>query len=272
MKLKAYAKVNLILKVINKEENGYHNLQMINTLINIYDEIEIKPNNLTKDTLSFKNTHLTSKDDLVLKVLLEFKKMYGIKECFDIAITKYIPIGAGLGGGSSDVACIIDYLCETYNIDKDQKLYSMLSNMGSDILYFLYKGTRYVEGTGNQVLDENIKIEDEFVIVYPNICLSTKDVFVNNNKYSKKTDKDILINIVKNKQYNLYINDLEESAFNVNANLLKIKEELSKVGTVVMSGSGSTMMVFGKNIDDIYRKCLNIYPSFYIKKVKSSVL
>lgn len=272
MLLKAYAKINLILKVTNKLPNNYHNLQMINTLIDIYDEIDITVNNKDKDTLIFKNTHLTNEDNLIINVLNEIKDVYNIRENFDIIVTKNIPVGAGMGGGSSDVASIILYLCDTYNIKKDDKLFNILNKYGKDIMYFIYtniyNNTLYLEGTGDIVYNKSINYQDEVVIVYPNMIINTKDVFNNNDIYTNYINKDKLINLVKNKEYNMYSNDLEEAAFKTNNNLYNIKKELTSIATCHMSGSGSTFILYGKDIEDIYNKCINKYPTYYIKKVK----
>ncbi len=266
MILKAYAKVNLILRVTGKLDNGYHSLQMINSKINIYDEIQINKNSKNIDTLTFINSNLTSNDNLVLKALKLFKDTYHIKDTFDIQITKNIPVGAGMGGGSSDVACIINYLKDIYDIDLDTNLFN---NLGADIKYFLYKGIKYVEGTGDIIYNKDILTKTtDFVIVYPNINIVTSDVFKLNTKYSQYIDKDKLINEFEKNDYHIYINDLEEATFNLNKELQLLKEELSKMGYTVMTGSGSTMMVFSNNIDDIYDKCINKFKEYYIRKVK----
>ncbi len=266
MILKAYAKVNLILRVIGKLDNGYHSLQTINSKINIYDEIQINKNSKDIDTLTFINSNLTSNDNLVLKALKLFKDTYHIKDTFDIKITKNIPIGAGMGGGSSDVACIVQYLKDIYNVDLDINLFNTL---GSDIKYFLYKGIKYVEGTGDIIYNKDILTKTtDFVIVYPNINIATSRVFKLNTKYSQYIDKEKLINEFEKNDYHIYTNDLEEATFNLNNDLQLLKKELSKIGYTVMTGSGSTMMVFGNNVDEIYNECIKKFKEYYIRKAK----
>lgn len=263
MLLKAFAKVNLILKITNKNEFGYHNLQMINSKIDIYDEIEIV--DYDKDIVEYQNISINKEDDIVLKALTLFKEEYCIKDSYKIIINKNIPVGAGMGGGSSDVACIIKYLSKKYNVNIDNRLINILKKVGTDIIYLLYDGVRYVEGIGDIISNDKVDIDEEFVIVNPNIFIPTKEVFKINTKYSGYIDKNILIENVKNKEY---VNDLEEASFKYDNRLYILKNILSKIGKTVMSGSGSTMMVFGSDIEYIYNECKKIDNSYYIRKVK----
>lgn len=263
MVLKAYAKVNLILKVNNKLDSGYHNLQMINAFIDLYDEIDITE--YDQDIVEYKNVDIDKSEDIVIKGLTLLKKLYNIEKCYKIKITKNIPVASGMAGGSSDVAAVIKYLCSLYNIKIDDKLINAIKEIGTDIIYMLYDGVRYVEGIGDIVDNKTIDIKEEFVIVNPNIKVKTPDVFKNNKKYSSYINKEELIEKVKNKEYE---NDLEESSFNLDNRLYILKEKLSKVGKTIMSGSGSTMMVFGNDIDYIYNECLKINKSYFIRKVK----
>ena len=93
MNLKAFAKANLILKVIG-EENKYHLLQMLNVRINVFDEIAINVNKKKTDVLKYENTNLDpNKDDLIIRALNLFRKSFDIDEYYDIVVKKEIPIG-----------------------------------------------------------------------------------------------------------------------------------------------------------------------------------
>ena len=93
------------------------------------------------------------------------------------AVKKNIPVGAGMAGGSSDVSTIIKYLCCIHNINIDDKLINSLKQIGTDIIYMLYDGVRYVEGIGDIVDKDSIDVDEEFVIVNPNIKVKTPEVF-----------------------------------------------------------------------------------------------
>ena len=107
MKSKAFAKINLMLRVISKNENNYHELQMVNSKIHIYDSIKIIKSKINK--VVFRNNKNIS-SDFILRVINQFNDIYNIKEKYKIIITKRIPVGAGLGGGSADAAEIINML------------------------------------------------------------------------------------------------------------------------------------------------------------------
>ena len=270
MKYNAYAKVNLILKVVDKYDSGYHRLQMLNAKIDLHDEIDIEKNNLCEDRLFFLNSNLDSaKDNLMLRVLRKLKGHYNIEDNFDIYIRKEIPIGAGLGGGSCDAGCIINAILSLYNIKEDLDVLSkMFSSDGADIPYALTNKMAFVDGIGDEVFEIDYIYDKDFVIVNPNIFISTKDIFTNNKKFTNALTKESIINDVKINGYNVFCNDLEEACFSVNNDLKKFKDELMKIGYASMSGSGSTFMVFGEDVDYIYKECKNKFPTYFVKKVK----
>lgn len=270
MEIKAYAKVNLILKVVGKYDNGYHELQMLNTEINIYDEIIIEKSENNVDELLFKNSDLNPiKDNLVLKCLEFIKNIYNIKDYYKITIIKNVPVGAGLGGGSSDAAAVIKYVLDENNIKITDDLLKKISKYGADIPYFLAGDICIVEGIGEKITKVNLKLPNEFVLINPNIYINTKEVYKNNSKISKKVKQEDLIEDVSVNGYISFNNDLEEACFKINHELEKIKQKLSELGHCVMSGSGSTMLIFGENIENIYKLCVEKYPNFFIKIVET---
>lgn len=249
---KAYAKVNLMLKVIGKRANGYHDLQMLNAKINLYDEITIKED--IEDRVFFDVDCIS--DEFILKVLKSFKEKFQVTACYNIYIKKRIPIGAGLGGGSADASLVIDMLLKMNRlVVSNQEKVLLFKDLGADIPYCFYQEIAIVEGIGDKIflLDEKNKklINKNIVLVYPNISVSTKEVFRNNKKISTKLTMD---EIKKNIYDNNFINDLETSTFEIYPPLAKLKQELSEYGKVVMSGSGSTLLVYTKEIDAIKNK------------------
>lgn len=270
MVLKAYAKVNLILKVLGKNNDNYHTLQMLNAKIDLYDQIEIKKNNKKNDIVKFRGFNQDYiKDDLVLRCMNIIKNHYNINDCFDITITKQIPIGAGMGGGSCDIATIVKYILKRYNIDENfNQLINLLKDQSADIPYCLTNKVALVEGIGEKVSEVFVKVPDEFIIVNPRIYISTKRVFEKVKNYSKPFTKDILVKQIATKGYNAFSNDLEETAFLLYPQLQEIKKNLTKIGHTVMSGSGSTMMVFGDDITNMIEQIKNMYPQYFIRKVR----
>ncbi len=238
MKLKAYAKINLYLKVLGKK-NNYHLLKMINAKINLFDEIDISEGKTNE--LIFKNCLLDPvKDNLIIKIIEYFQNTYKIEKKYKVEITKHIPIMAGLGGGSSDAAEIIKFLNVDNNLNLDLKELEKIGILfGADIPYCLYNIPCLVEGIGEKItpfsLPDELKTKD-ILVVNPNINLATKDVFCCFDKLSLEPKNQSLAFFEEN--------DLELAAFSLNKELSKIKNDLKKypIEKIVMSGSGSTFI------------------------------
>lgn len=266
MNLKAYAKVNLILRVVDENEHHYHLLQMLNAKMTLYDEIIIQNNDVQEDTLRFQGAPLTpEKDNLILRVLAFFKTKYHIQDTFDILVIKQIPIGAGVGGGSADVAAILKYLGDRYQINvKDPILLDELSIYGADIPYALFDGPAIVEGIGEKITPIDFQFDLPFIYIYPNIIASTCEIFQHQEKISFALSHEELIMMAKNGQWQ---NDLEDATVQIYPQLRTIIEDIRKIADVQMTGSGSSLLVFGKHIDEIAQYLKKQYPEFLIQIV-----
>lgn len=240
MKLCSPAKLNLRLKCVGKLDNGYHELEMLNIRYPLNDYIYIRKD--IKNKLEFVNSNLNpDKDNLVLKVLEYLQETYNIKDKYYIKIEKNIPVGAGLGGGSSNAATLIKYINEEHNLNLSiNDLINIGIKFGADIPYCLFNGPCIVKGIGEKIEEVELKLKEDLIIVNPNIYISTKEVFINNKKISDRSNIDL-------ENYLDYLeNDLEEAAFTVSKELRDVKEYLVSldVKKVVMSGSGSTFILF----------------------------
>lgn len=264
MKYLANAKINIRLNVLGKNENNYHNLSMINAKISLADEIEITLCNENRVSYSVEElNHL--ENNLCLNVLNEITTKYNIKEKYNIYIKKNIPMGAGLGGGSSDVACIINTIDKIHNLNLtlEEKI-NIGVKYGADVPYCLIDNLALVEGIGEKLTLLNNKLKERVVVVYPNIFVSTKEVFKRVKKYSNSIDRKTIEKYILNKEYEkILFNDLEEPSFEIEPKLKQIKESLLQVGYTIMSGSGSSMLVFIKDDKDL-EKIKQIYPDYLI--------
>ena len=264
MKYLAYAKINIRLNVIGKNEQNYHNLSMVNAKITLADEIEIheSSDNVVQYSLDELN-HL--ENDMCLNVLNELSEKFNIQKKYYIYIKKNIPLGAGLGGGSSDVACIINAIDElnNLNISLEEKIKIGLK-YGADVPYCLINSLALVEGIGEKITLLNAKLNQRIALVYPNIFVSTKEVFKNVQKNSFSNKKEELEKLIINKEYNkLLYNDLEEASFKLEPRLKEIKTILNEISNTVMSGSGSSMLVFIEN-DEEFEMINKVFPDFLI--------
>lgn len=250
---KAYAKINLGINVINKDEkDSYHNLDMIVVPIELHDRIEIEVLPFGFDTLitSDDKELPTDETNIVYKVEKALQEKCQYKEKLRIHIHKIIPVGAGLGGGSADGAAVL------IGINKLLKLKLSLDELcqiglkvGSDIPFCLRNIASRVQGKGNILTPIKQKKKHEVLIVFPKQGLSTKDVYINYDKVGSTSFADIegIINALEKDDLVLLkksmANQLEDSAADLYPGLLPIKKEMISEGldNVVMSGSGSSL-------------------------------
>ena len=267
--MKAYAKVNLLLHVINKRDDGYHNLQMVNCKIDLFDDIYIRRNNLGVDVVKATNidNYISDDNNLILKVVKAFKIRYNIERSYDIEIEKNIPFGSGLGGVSMDVGEILKFLIidNELNISKDE-LIQFTKPFGADIPYSFTNKPAIVEGVGDIITEVELSAR-QFILVLPNIEVSTPVIFKNNQKYTEKlSHKDLLNKVIQGNRNN----DLTNSTRYIYKELDNLIIELERFGKIVMSGSGSGLTIEPyENRDKVLNDLKNIYNNFIILKINT---
>ena len=152
---KSYAKINLSLELLNKRDDGFHNISSIMQTISLNDIISVS---LSDQMLIDSNTDsIPLETNLVYVAAQKMKEKFNINENVHIKLTKNIPMSSGLGGGSSNAATVINLLKELWDIKcSDQDLLDLASSIGSDVPFFLSGGTAFVSGRGeiiNQLPD-----------------------------------------------------------------------------------------------------------------------
>lgn len=248
---KAYAKINLGLKVVGKRTDGFHNLETIMTRVSLFDKVEI----YESDEIIVECDCIAQEENLVYKIATYMKDEYNVVRGAKIKITKNIPLQAGLGGGSSDAAVAIEGLNEFWGLGLEKCEKEKIANMfGSDINFFLENGASYVTGKGEKVEPFIIKERMNILLVKPKFGISTSEAFSYINEYSKSGE---LLKVKKtlengnNLDLKEATNDLEKSlnGLGVLNEINEIKEKLLNGGAhfSLMSGSGST--VFGAFFD-----------------------
>ena len=236
--IKAPAKINLFLHVLNKREDGYHNIKSGITFINLFDEVCIKKNNSM--IIQYSGTFKSSYDffeDCIIKKTLKFLNLDN-KVNLKININKNIPIQAGLGSASSNAVALIKGLekLEIIKINKDYKFYSQL---GTDIPVFLYGKNALVEGIGEKVFKYEFP-KYFFLLVKPETGFSTKKMY-------DKISRNLKDNNIANHNNNIvndddYGNDFENIAIKENEEINQILKYLSSSEKCIfsqMTGSGS---------------------------------
>ena len=272
MIVQAPAKINLFLEIINKRPDGYHNIESVMHTVSLFDILEFTEIQENKIELVCDNMQLSSdvKKNLVYKAAEKIKQQYNINKGIQIKLTKNIPMGAGLGGGSSDAAATILALNKIWNVNDDIKNLELLgAKLGADVPFFMTGGVAKISGIGDVVEKINTKLNLDFVLVKPNFGVSTpyaysrvKFPLTNFHKISK------IINSLEKGVFDfesakdLFFNRFEDFIFDEYQEIKQIKEVLEDLGCAsLMSGSGAT--VFGlvhdkENIDFILnelKKC-----------------
>lgn len=249
--IKAPAKLNFGLQVLNKRDDGYHNINTVFFKIGVYDEIIIRPSK----HISIKTTgtsDIALKDNLIYKALEKLSLKYKNPEImnFEIYLKKNIPIGAGMGGGSSDAASIIKFVFEYFKLsDNIDELIPLSASLGADIPYFLKDGDAVGKGIGDKLEYFSFELPYYILIVFPDIHISTPEAY----KSLKRTKdeqlpadfRNLAENLTKNKieiQKFVY-NDFEKPVFRMHANLLGIKEKMLAEKAIFsqLTGSGSAI-------------------------------
>ncbi|PID82615.1 MAG: 4-(cytidine 5'-diphospho)-2-C-methyl-D-erythritol kinase [Clostridiales bacterium] len=254
--IKSYAKINLELKVISKRSDGYHNLYTKMCQITLYDNVRITSSDI--DVLTCSGFDAPSgEDNIAYRALKLYKEKYNIMDCYEIHIEKNIPLGAGLGGGSSNAACVLRFLNDKYRFASRDELTELALYLGSDVPFFLYNICALLEGKGD-VLTEIKFYEDKYILlVRPEGSISTKEVYTSLRKSDYINSKES--------------NHLEVSAFRIDKSIADLKKEMyCECGNALMSGSGNVVFSF---IDD-YESAIKIkekfdnYPWSYICRIR----
>ncbi|MBQ6668830.1 MAG: 4-(cytidine 5'-diphospho)-2-C-methyl-D-erythritol kinase [Deltaproteobacteria bacterium] len=243
--LLAYAKINLHIDVLNRLENGYHNVRMIMQQISIYDKIHISVNE--GNSVSVFCEGIESSHNIVTKAVQKLLGATRKKMAVCIHIEKNIPVAAGLGGGSSDAASVLKGLNELLGFNLgDDALEQIGLELGADVPFFIRGGTALAEGIGEKLHSLPTCQDLCYLLINPGFEVSTAWVYGNLRLTSKRdnatlfryrgTYQDVLDNLH---------NDLEDVVLTRFPVLGSIKEELLMAGAdgALMSGSGPT--VFG---------------------------
>ncbi len=213
MLVKAFAKLNLCLEIMGRRSDGYHEVRTVMQAIDLEDEIEIA----TSDSLSVKcnDPALNDKENLAWRAAADLARKAGRLPTVSITIKKHIPVGMGLGGGSSDAAAVILALNEFWELDLPlASLVDVAAGLGSDVPFFLWAGAALASGRGDAVEPLPTKPGIGLTLVCPGIRLEAKTARL----YSRLTrfhfsDGGLTRWLVQNLMSGLYSDELFHNAF-----------------------------------------------------------
>lgn len=246
--IKAYAKINLYLHITGLLANGYHTLETLMVPVSLYDDIELKLLS-DKDEIFFHADTSTNiplnENNIAHKAASLFFEEIGVKEGLEIKIIKNIPVEAGLGGGSSNGAAVLNGLNSLFANPLTKKhLEKISATLGADVPFFINSRPAYCSGIGDVIEPMGYLRKRHLIIINPGKGLSTALIYKKLNwglTNKVKKNKRLLFEDCLNLEYSLK-NDLELVSENIMAEIAEIKSHLTKAGADIsmMSGSGPT--------------------------------
>lgn len=273
MKLRAFAKINLGLDVIRRREDGYHDVRMIMQTIQMYDQLEMEKKGSKGIALTTNLSYIpVNENNLVYKAAKLLMDQYQIQEGVSIHLNKFIPVAAGMAGGSSDAAAALVGMNKLFRLGMSkEELMKVGVKIGADVPYCIMRGTALSEGIGEKLTALPSLPACYILIGKPGVSVSTKFVYTNLKLDEKTKHPDIDGMLDALQRQDLYgitdrmENVLESVTVPAYPVIQEIKDHMKAHGALnaLMSGSGPT--VFG--IFDDKKKA-----EFACEKLKESSL
>ncbi|HUZ61235.1 MAG TPA: 4-(cytidine 5'-diphospho)-2-C-methyl-D-erythritol kinase [Hanamia sp.] len=240
-------KINLGLNILQKRADGYHNIETVFFPLPLTDILEIIP---SEDKTQLVTTGISSgrnEDNLCLKAYHLIKKDFPYLPELNIHLHKVIPIGAGLGGGSSDASFTLSLLNNIFDLQLSPfRLFGYASELGSDCSFFLFNKPCVATGRGESMEVIKLSLSDyKILLINPGILINTKEIFQQIiPAIPTKKIKDIILQPVETWKNEL-VNDFEKIVFAKYDSIKKIKEKLYEHQAVYASMTGTGSTVFG---------------------------
>ena len=250
--VKALAKINLGLDVVRRREDGYHEVKMVMQTIHLFDRLEMKKTagGITMTTnLSFLPTN---ENNLVYKAAKLLMDEFQIRDGIDVKLHKYIPVAAGMAGGSTDAAAVLYGMNRMFELGlSKEELMQRGVKIGADVPYCIMRGTVLAEGIGEKLTPLPPMPKCQILIAKPPISVSTKMVYekLDSCEIKEHPDIDGILDGLKNQDLEQVAasmgNVLEKVTVEAYPVIAQIKECMMEAGALgaMMSGSGPT--VFG---------------------------
>lgn len=269
--IKARAKVNLSLAVLDKNEDGYHNLDSVFQKINLYDEMFLEKIEQDEFILDSNIKDVKLEDNIIYKAyskLKETESFGGVK----VTLRKNIPMQAGLAGGSTDCASFLIAIRKLYDLKiSNEKLKEIGKSLGADVVPCMYNGAVWAQGIGEKIKIIDSDFKYYFVIIKPKFSCNTGEMYKRLDEEEKleiSTTSNI-IDALENKNFEKLSNNLMnnfESVLNKNEAFLKAKEAIESEGAkALLAGSGSCVFgIFEKKelAKKAYRNLKEIYETY----------
>ncbi|MCX7552967.1 4-(cytidine 5'-diphospho)-2-C-methyl-D-erythritol kinase [Marinicella sp. S1101] len=253
------AKINLMLRILGQRQDGYHELQTCFQILNWGDEIQFKPFTSAEPN-AIKITgfeRLKPEDNLIHKAAQLLKPLANNTTSWQLAVTKNIPMGAGLGGGSSNAAVVLKFLNDAWQCGMHEKALAELGvRLGADVPVFLSNSSAVATGIGD-VLVPTAFNTPHILLLFPETSISTSEMF--KHKALNRSQATLKASYLQRPSF--WINDFFPLVLKTNHEVNNVYQKLSPSMPIRLSGSGSTLFVLFDDIsaaEDAYRlaKCV----------------
>jgi len=246
--LQSFSKVNIGLKVVKKRKDGYHDIHTVFQELDFHDQISLKKSTDGCFFTSNVNWLENNNSNLCVRaweLLAEKYNISGVR----INLNKNIPPGSGLGGGSSNAACVLKGLIKLYNLNiRHKDLIKISSLIGADVPFFIRGGCQLGSGVGNKLVEIEHSNDKVFLLVMPEIHINTKSAFKKLKKFldHNKEKVNFAEFIKKNKfLFKFFENDFETIIVPAYPEIGQIKKTIQEQGALFSSLSGTGSTVFG---------------------------
>jgi 4-diphosphocytidyl-2-C-methyl-D-erythritol kinase len=271
--LPAYAKINLILRILAKRRDGFHTLNTVLQTIDLHDELtfEFEPAKSFEIHLKLSDPTIpVDESNLIHRACIAFHKIHPLKHSVKIKVIKRIPIESGLGGGSSNAAATLIALSRLYDWPISMKeLHQIAGTLGSDVPFFLEGGTALGTIKGDKIRKLDDWPDTNLLLVIPDVSCSTAAIYEEYDRRNLLTpeSKSIKIRDVQRPEsqrdyVSLVENDLERVVFALYPELDSIKKRLLKLGAIAtaLTGSGSAIFSLFSNAAE-FEKAHKAFPN-----------
>ena len=249
MKIKSFAKVNLGLEVIGKREDNYHEIKTVFQTIDFYDVLEFKARADNAIHLQGNDESIPwSEENLIYKAVLLLREHFNNPRGVEICVSKNIPSGKGLGGGSSNAAMTLYALNELWELGlKKNELMSLGRKLGADVPYFLEGGLCLGLGRGDEIIPFDDIPPFSCILVLPDFSILTASVYgqVRTSSLTSGNKGSKISRFLDGRDLSILENNLEETVLIQYPQLQRIKSLLCNLGSELSLISGTGSAVFG---------------------------
>ncbi|MBQ8414221.1 MAG: 4-(cytidine 5'-diphospho)-2-C-methyl-D-erythritol kinase [Clostridia bacterium] len=270
---KAYAKINLYLDVLGKRSDGFHDILSVMQSVSLADLVIVscEDSATTEITISSNSSEIpTDSRNITYRIAEKYLNTFGIASRLHIHIDKHIPVGAGLGGGSSDGAATLRAMYRIFGKGSREQLLDICASVGSDLPFCLLGGMYLCGGRGEKLKRIDCTSVSNFVLAIGNSRISTPTAYAEldriNNNYIEYTPTDeilmyrqIIADTVNYGEDSIPIYNVFEQVTDIDE-ISKIKEIMKKNGAEItlMSGSGPSVFCFFRDSSEADRICLGL--------------